>query len=143
MWDPFKDFDEVFQSLGRLGSNIGHSLHRGPPMDLMETESQFVLSADLPGMKKEDMDLSVNNNKICVKSNRPLPDNIQEKKNQGDTMWMHCAERPFGRFERCFQLPSKINESAVAASYVNGVLEVVLQKEDAKSTPGSRSININ
>lgn len=138
MWDPFKEIEDAFRRIspGLAAGRMG--FFSPPPMDLYEQDNRFVLSADLPGMKKEDMEVNVRNNTVCIKSQRQLP-----PVPKGTNNWPHCAERPFGKFERCFELPARIKEDSIAASYVDGVLEVVLEKEKAGVSSGSRSISIS
>lgn len=145
MWDPFRDFEESMRRMmGGAGSLDGSrflsqtSFGRWiPPMDLTEDETHFTLTADIPGMKKEDMEVNVTGSRVCIRANRVIQDA------DGKKGWVHCSERGYGKFERCFTLPSRIVEKGVGAQYHDGVLEVRLEKVTPGTSPNSPTpINI-
>ncbi len=94
-----------------------------PAVDLKEEESQFVLKADMPGMKKEDLDINVENNVLTISGDRRFED--EEKKES-----YHRIERAYGRFVRSFTLPTRVQSDAIGASYKDGILEVTIPKAE-------------
>jgi len=125
-WSPFRDLEERF---GRLFAalpadpewNLGTWT---PAIDVHEDENQYTLTADLPGMKKEDITVSVVDNVITLKGERKQE---LEKKEKG----YHRIERSYGSFQRAFQIPGGVDSSKVEAKYEHGVLNVVLPKPEA------------
>ena len=138
MWDPFRELEDHFRRMGSgmhfdSYSNRGNGVLRSsamgrwiPSMDLTEEPGQFTLTADLPGMKKDEMEVNVTGNKVCVRGNRADSKAMQRLSESNG--WVHCNERGSGKFERCFTLPHDIVENSVKATFTDGVLEVNLEK---------------
>jgi HSP20 family protein len=98
-----------------------------PSVDIYENKDQIVLEAELPGMKQEDFDLSIENNVITLRGERRF-----EKSDESDNY--HRVERSYGAFTRSFTLPQTVSGEEAQAEYNNGVLRVTLPKrEEAKS----------
>lgn len=95
-----------------------------PRMDLRETEDAYVLEADLPGVKREDIDVSLLNDVVTVRGERK-----QEQEREADG-W-HWFERSHGSFERSVQLPRGIDAASVNARLDNGVLKVTIPKAES------------
>jgi HSP20 family protein len=97
-----------------------------PSLDLSESENEYKVLADLPGLSKEDIKISLRDNVLTISGERKY-----EKKD--DSKNYSSAERTYGKFARSVSLPDKIKESEIKASYKNGVLTVSLPKsEEAK-----------
>jgi HSP20 family protein len=97
-----------------------------PALDLYEDKENLVITAELPGLKKEDIDISLHENTITISGERR-----NEKKYEGSET--SRSERFFGRFTRSLSLPKTVKTDAVKAAYKNGVLTVTLPKaEEAK-----------
>jgi HSP20 family protein len=94
-----------------------------PSVDIYENKDQIVLEAELPGMKREDFDLSIENNVITLRGERHF-----EKKDEGDNY--HRVERSYGSFTRSFTLPQTVDAENVTAEYLNGVLRVKIPKRE-------------
>jgi HSP20 family protein len=92
-------------------------------VDIHETDSKFVISVELPGMKKKDIALEVKDNTLSVRGERR-----QEKESSEEGV--HRVERACGTFYRAFSLPANVNSSEVKAHYEDGVLEITLPKEE-------------
>ena len=92
-------------------------------MDIYENKDQIVLEAELPGMNREDFDLSVENNVITLRGERHF-----EKKDDSDNY--HRVERAYGSFTRSFTLPQTVTAEGANAEYRNGVLRVTLPKRE-------------
>lgn len=97
-----------------------------PPTEVRETEDSYLVEMDIPGVAKEDLDISVEDNVLTVKGER--------KQAQEDTSGRyHRRERAYGTFTRSFRLPDAVDGGKVEAQYKNGVLAVTLPKrEEAK-----------
>jgi HSP20 family protein len=135
-YDPFRDLRTLQEEVNRLFST---NLTRGfgeegigrgawnPSVDIYENKDHIVLEAELPGMKREDFELSVENNVITLRGERQF-----EKKEDSDNY--HRVERSYGSFTRSFTLPQTVSAEGATAEYKNGVLRVTLPKrEEAKA----------
>jgi HSP20 family protein len=131
-YDPFRDLRSLQDEVNRLfTSNLTRSfddegIARGawsPRVDIYENKDQIVLEAELPGMNREDFDLSVENNVITLRGERHF-----EKKDDSDNY--HRVERAYGSFTRSFTLPQSVSGEGAAAEYRNGVLRVTLPKRE-------------
>ena len=135
-YDPFRDLRSLQEEVNRLFStNLTRSfgeegIGRGawsPSVDIFENKDQIVLEAELPGMDRNDFDLSIENNVITLRGERKF-----EKKEDDDNY--HRVERSYGAFTRSFTLPPTVSAEGATAEYKNGVLRVTLPKrEDTKA----------
>jgi HSP20 family protein len=110
-------------------------------VDIYENKDQIVLEAELPGMNRDDFDLTIENNLITLRGERRF-----EKKDDSDNY--HRVERAYGSFTRSFTLPQTVSGDGATAEYRNGVLRVVLPKrEETKArrieVTGSETKTIN
>ena len=97
-----------------------------PPVDVQETENAFIFTAELPGMRKEDVSITLEENLLTLSGER----NLKEKE-EGENF--HRIERTYGSFSRSFSLPSQVDSSKVEASFKDGLLTVEIAKaEQAK-----------
>jgi HSP20 family protein len=127
-WSNLRDelnsfFDTPFWSgLGRTGQLFtGWS----PALDLHESGDHFVAVVELPGMRKEDIDISLHDGALTISGERK-----REKSNNGETA---RTERYVGTFRRSISLPTRVDPSKVSATYQDGILKVTLPKaEEAK-----------
>ncbi|AAZ10367.1 heat shock protein 20, putative [Trypanosoma equiperdum] len=140
MWDPFRDIDRIFNRVLPLtGAGSFSSFSRGswsPAMDLVEKPEGYKLLVDLPGMNREDIQVGIEDNRLCISGNRKslLKDDEQ-----------HLAvflERGYGRFERCMNLPSPIVEESVKARLRDSVLVVELKKNNSPASSAATSVTI-
>ena len=131
-YDPFRDLRSLQDEVNRLFSTSlsrsfgDEGIARGawmPNVDIYENKDQIVLEAELPGMNREDFDLSIENNIITLHGERRF-----EKKDDGDNY--HRVERAYGTFTRSFTLPQTVSADGAAAEYKNGVLRVTLPKRE-------------
>src|ERR1051325_6037131 len=135
-YDPFRDLRTLQEEVNRLFStNLTRSfddegIGRGawaPSVDIYENKDQIVLEAELPGMKQEEFDISIENNVITLRGERKF-----EKTDETDNY--HRVERSYGAFTRSFTLPQTVSAEGASAEYNNGVLRVTLPKrEETKS----------
>src|SRR2546430_15590159 len=131
-YDPFRDLRSLQEEVNRLFTgNVGRSfddegIARGswsPSVDIYENKEQIVLEAELPGMSREDFDLSVENNILTLRGERHF-----EKSDETDNY--HRVERSYGSFTRSFTLPNTVSGEGAVADYRNGVLRVTLPKRE-------------
>ena len=131
-YDPFRDLRTLQEEVNRLFStNLTRAfgdegIGRGawaPSVDIYENKDQIVLEAELPGMKQEDFDLSIENNVITLRGERKF-----EKVDETDNY--HRVERSYGSFTRSFTLPQTVSAEGATAEYSNGVLRVTLPKRE-------------
>ncbi|HEX5888133.1 MAG TPA: Hsp20/alpha crystallin family protein [Pyrinomonadaceae bacterium] len=131
-YDPFRDLRTLQEEVNRLFStNLSRSfgdegIGRGawaPSVDIYENKDQIVLEAELPGMKQEEFDLSIENNVITLRGERKF-----EKTDETDNY--HRVERSYGSFTRSFTLPQTVSAEGATAEYNNGVLRVTLPKRE-------------
>jgi len=106
----------------------------GPNLDLYEDKDSLVAKVELPGMKKADIEVSLDNGTLTIAGERKAEENIKDAET-------HRLERFYGRFQRSVALPVPVNTGAVKASYVDGILTVTLPKaEEAK--PKQIAVNV-
>ena len=131
-YDPFRDLRTLQDEVNRLFStNIGRSfgdegIARGswtPSVDIFENKDQLAFEFELPGMNREDFELTIENNVLTLRGERRF-----EKKDESDNY--HRVERSYGSFTRSFTLPPTVSGEGIAAEYRNGVLRVTLPKRE-------------
>ncbi|MBX9603192.1 MAG: Hsp20/alpha crystallin family protein [Bryobacteraceae bacterium] len=93
-------------------------------MDIMESENELVIKADLPEIDLKDVDIRLENNQLSLKGERKF----ESKKENGG---YHRIERSYGTFVRYFTLPNTVDTEKVNASYRDGVLTIVIPKKEA------------
>ncbi|CAA7038084.1 unnamed protein product [Microthlaspi erraticum] len=121
VWDPFKDMMPSSSSISRENSAIVNAR-----VDWRETEEAHVFKADLPGLKKEEVKVEVEEDSVLkISGERHV-----EKEDKNDT-W-HRVERSSGQFTRRFRLPENVKMDEVKAAMENGVLTVTVPKAEAK-----------
>ena len=139
--DPFeyaqRDFDHL---LGRLfnGSTTENGGARLAPygVDIREDQDHFYVEAELPGFKKDDIDITLENQTLTISAERRV-ENKQGDEKKGDLL-LH--ERRYSRFLRSFTLPPTVDEQTVNAKLADGVLTVTLNKRE-ESKPRKISVS--
>jgi HSP20 family protein len=122
--EPFSaDFDRLFNTLFDRSASAAHGWT--PPMDLVEAEDHFLLRADLPGMREEDVNIEVRDNTLRISGER------KAEHDQRERGW-YRLERQFGKFSRALTLPEGINPDTIEASFDHGVLEVKIPKPEER-----------
>jgi len=130
-WRPFRELEEMERRFEDIfGRPFLPSVRRrlpieergwAPPIEVFEKEDKFVVKAELPGMKGEDIDVSVVGDTLTVKGERKAETEVKEED-------YYCCECSYGSFFRSIALPSTVDAKKIEASYENGVLEVSLPK---------------
>ena len=103
-----------------------------PSVDVSETDKQFEISVELPGVKKEDITVDLEKGRLTISGERKFNNN-EEGKNY------HRVESQYGTFSRSFYLPDTIAEDTIIAKYDNGILQITIDKSEDKV---KRSIEI-
>ncbi len=146
VWEPFRsfkpfygDFERWFdETAGVLDERTRHlktDVYETPKVDVYETDDSYVLKADLPGLKKEDIKIDVNDNTLTFRGEKKI-----EEKTEKDNYVR--VERSYGSFKRSFTLSDKVDSENIKAGYKDGVLEITLaKKEEAK--PKEINIEVN
>lgn len=133
-YDPFREMRSLQDEVNRLFASSftrggDNELMRGawsPSVDIFENKNEIVLEVELPGMKAEDVDISIENNVLTIRGERKF-----EKKDEGDNF--HRVERAYGSFTRSFTLPPTVSSENANAEFENGLLRLTLAKrEEAK-----------
>jgi HSP20 family protein len=129
-YDPFdalfslrEDFDEMFRNFftGFTSPTLGKGVF--PVMDVTETPEQFIIEAEVPGIQKENLKLSIKKDELVIEGEKK-----EEDKKEGESFLR--IERSYGSFRRSIRLPSEIDQSKVKAKYENGVLKISLPKTE-------------
>jgi HSP20 family protein len=130
-WERFRDTDEFFRrgwpgqvaraARSAEGGVEPPAVHWTPGADVSESEQEFLVRAELPGVKKEDVRITVEQGTITISGERRI-----EKEDQG--MRFHCIESFHGTFSRSFGLPDTVDVAAIRAESKDGVLLVHLPK---------------
>ena len=133
-WSPFKDLVNMQREVGRLFDGLfsdldgdGNSVASwSPRADVIENGESYVIKAELPGVGKNDVKITLRENVLTIKGEK------KEEKEEKDHNY-HRIERPYGSFERSFSLPSNVKHDKIDAAFKDGVLIVTLPKaEEAK-----------
>jgi HSP20 family protein len=130
-WRPFQDLQEMERRFDDIfGRPFWPMMWRRiptiepgwlPAIEVFEKEDKFVVKADLPGMKQEDISVSVVGDTLTIKGERKSETEVKEED-------YHCCERSYGSFSRSISLPSNVDAKKIEASYDDGVLEIILPK---------------
>lgn len=141
LWQPFDtlrhEVDRIFEDFTRgfgrvpLGRRMfdlepltrfeGSGSFAAPAIDLVEKESEYVISAELPGLDEKDVDVSVSDDLLTIKGEKK-----EEKEEKAKNYYL--SERRYGSFQRTVQLPLGVDADKIGASFQKGVLTVTLPK---------------
>ena len=135
VWEPTSDIANLSQRMDRLFDQLmGRQLRRNvseggvrgtwmPAVDILEKNDAIEITADLPGFKGDDVDVSVEGGVLTIRGERKFED-----ASEGETY--HRVERTYGLFERTFTLPNTVDPSKVEARFKDGVMHVRLPKRE-------------
>jgi len=134
-WRPMRGFLDIREELDRLFDDLMSTSELGypaagtwsPRVDVSETDDEIIVSAELPGIDREDIKVNVEDNVLTFSG---------EKKQEKETKKRnyHRIERSYGSFHRSFTLPTKIESDRVKATFKDGVLTIHLPKADEAKT---------
>lgn len=150
-WDPFETRDELHNDMLRL---LGHAFgltphpvtlprHRlalaprtwAPSTDIYEQDGSLIVKAELPGLKKEDIEVSLDRGSLVIRGERKAEHEVKEER-------FFRMERTYGSFYRRIPLPSDVKADQIKASYTHGVLEVRIPLP-AQGQPGGQTIAVS
>ena len=132
LWDPFAELGRLHTGLlGRTWRETEPVFR--PSVDIVEEDKAYLVKADLPGVKPEDIKIELKSNVLTVSGERGL-----EKKEEGDDGYRRI-EREYGSFTRAFPLPETAEGEQIDASYKDGVLTVTIPK---RAEPEARQIKV-
>lgn len=129
MYDPFSEFKK---SIDLFNSIINYPEKNGgknfdadflPTVNSREDDKAYYLEVDLPGVKKEDIDLSIEKGILTVSGERKSKEEVKEKD-------YYKIESSYGKFTRSFSLPKKVDENRIEAKTQDGVLELTIPKQE-------------
>jgi HSP20 family protein len=121
-WDPFRDLIALHDQLGQIVGSDAPGWT--PPVDLYENAGSFVLTAEVPGLTRQEIDIHAEESRIAIRGERAS--------NQVPCEQFHRIERGHGRFSRTFSLPEPINVAQVTAELKDGLLVVMLPKAEGR-----------
>ena len=144
-WDPFKEMDDVQHRLANFfglasplvtagGQELMTVAKWAPSVDISEDNKEWLLKADLPEVKKEDVKVAVENGVLTVTGERKFEKEEKDKK-------YHRIERSYGNFFRSFALPEGADGAKVSAEFKDGVLKAHLPKNE-KAKAKVKAINV-
>lgn len=122
-FDPFRDIDEMFRD---FSPSVWRNAENAPRMrmDVNETEKEYVIKVEIPGVQKEDIKVAINGSQVSLSAE------IKEEKSASDTGKSGAlrSERYYGQLQRSFTLPQEVDDDQAEARYENGVLHLLLPK---------------
>lgn len=121
----YTEMDRMMESM--LGSTGQARAARYPAVDVVEKEGSFGLSVELPGYRKDDVDIKVDNNLLTITS-AEMKEAEEEKKEEKEPVRFIMHERGGRSFTRTFVLPKEVDRENIEASFENGLLELVIPK---------------
>ncbi len=141
-WSPLEQLTRLRDEMDRLFAAPFHDWQRSgqffnewaPALDLYEDKENVYLKAEVPGMKKEDIDVSLHENVVTISGERKF-----EQKHEGAENYR--SERFFGRFSRSITLPIAVEGEKVKASYKDGILNITLPKSE-KAKPKQIEVSV-
>ncbi|OPL14080.1 MAG: heat-shock protein [Firmicutes bacterium ML8_F2] len=140
-WDPWREIEDMFDRYTRAagrpqarGKDILATGEWSPRVDIAETDKEFVIQAEIPDVKKEDVKVNMENGVLTIRGERK-----QEKEEKGKKF--HRIERQYGVFIRSFTLPDNVDETKVKAVFKDGMLNIQIEKTE-KAKPKAIEINV-
>ena len=138
-WDSYKVLMDIKKRMNELVQQSLAQIDRvsdfrsgstvwKPPFDVLETEEEYIIYGELPGVDKKDLNISLIGSELTVRGER-RPD-VADK-----PLSYHQAERVYGSFERTFNLPDQIAEDRITTSLKDGMLEVSIKKQSPRTIP--------
>lgn len=144
-WDPFRELEQVSDQLNRMFGRTSSA--RGdaremmtaanwvPPVDVLETDRDYIIKAELPEVKKDDVRVTVQDGVLTIFGERRQEQEEKDKR-------YHRVERSYGSFVRSFTLPEFVDEAKVSAEFKDGVLRLQLPKTE-KARPRAIEVKVS
>lgn len=145
-WDPFRELEEMSDRLNRVfnrpavsrtgnGKETMTAADWSPVVDVLETEKEYVIKAELPEVKKDDVKITVQDGVLTIQGERK-----SETEDKGRRF--HRIERSYGSFVRSFSMPDFVDEAGVSAEFKDGVLNLHLPKTE-KARPRAIEVKVS
>jgi HSP20 family protein len=143
-WDPFSDMDTLFNrllpisyaSLPRVSAtNNGARMEWSPASDIIETDKEYLIRAEIPAVKKEDVQVTFHDGMITIKGERRQHSEDKSQK-------YHRTESLYGTFERRFSLPDNVDSATIRCENKDGILTVRIPKKEPEKTASPKQIAI-
>lgn len=146
-WSPMKELEDMRRDMERVFEEMFEPVRKRrwwpggaqktvfvPPMDMYDRKDEVVIKMELPGVRKEDIDLSITRDAINIKGEIKQEEEVPEEST-------FIRERVFGTFSRMITLPSEVDSAKSKATFKDGVLEIVLPKKE-EVIPKEIKVNI-
>jgi HSP20 family protein len=144
-WNPFREMEEILDRVNRnmagrprlQGDTSQESMALAdwtPSVDISETDQEYRIKMEIPGVEKEDVDVSINQGVLMIHGERK-----SEKEEKGEKY--HRVERAYGSFARSFTLPEDVDDDGINARFKGGMLHLSLKKSE-KAKPRTIKINV-
>ncbi|HSH56366.1 MAG TPA: Hsp20/alpha crystallin family protein [Halomonas sp.] len=126
-WDPFAELRQLQSQMNRLFAGGARTVGDGawPPVNMWLSDNSVVVTAEMPGVGSDDIDLTVRENTLIIAGKRSSP-------TEDESASWHRRERPTGEFSRSIRLPLRVDPDKVEARAKNGVLEIEMGRPDAE-----------
>ena len=131
-WNPFTELDEMERRMSDIfehpflpllwGRFPSEQMAWAPAIDVFEKENKFIVKAEIPGMKEEDINVSIEGDTLNIKGEKKTESEVKEEN-------YYRSERSYGSFFRSIALPSTVDAGKIEAEYDNGVLEITIPKK--------------
>lgn len=127
-FDPFLDMDDVMNKfMMRPMLRGGMEIEPQIKMDVKEADGQYLIKAEIPGVKKDDIHVTVEGNRVSISAE------VKQEKEEKEGERVIRSERSYGMASRSFSLADEVDQSKVQAKYADGVLELTLPKKPGSS----------
>lgn len=141
LWNPLREMDDFFSSLRRslargvpAGTGNGELASWSPAVDISETDKEYLVKGELPGVSKDDVSIELHNGVLTLSGERRY-----EKEDKGEKY--HRVERAYGSFSRSFSVPDNVDQKAISADFKDGLITVHLPKS-AQKEPQAKKIPV-
>ena len=128
-WDPFDDIDDLFKGIFLRPMRMEPGEVAGQPVrvkiDVKEDEKSYLVHAEIPGVKKDDINVSIDGNQVSISAE------VRREKEEKQGEKVLRSERYYGKVYRAFALAQDVDQAGATARYENGILELTLPKKQA------------
>jgi HSP20 family protein len=130
-WNPVNEFEDMINRYNRMlglsprgeSKDVFSRTDWAPAVDIKETDQAFTIEAELPGLAKEDVKVTVHDGVLSIEGERKHEEESKDRKH-------HRIERYYGSFKRRFTLPDNVDENSVKAAFKDGLLTLTVQKAE-------------
>ncbi|MET3130755.1 HSP20 family protein [Oxalobacteraceae bacterium GrIS 1.11] len=132
-FDPFTDMDDIFRDFFAVPSLRGRDATPRIRVDISESEKAYTVNAEIPGMSKDDIKVSIDGNRVSIHAE------IKQETRTEESGKVVRSERIYGQQYRTFALPQEVDEATAQARYHDGILELSLPK---KAGTGGKQLSV-